>query len=262
MTEMAINTIHIIYFSATGTTLKTAKAIAEGGRVPNVKMHNLTRGTDAELRIPDNEMALFAAPVYAGRIPAIMADALMKVKGVGTPAVVVCVYGNRDYDDALLELKSIADRQGFLPVSAAAFIAQHSIFPKLAAGRPDDVDTQAMREFGRRSMELAADAYNVCSRQFPVPGNYPYKEAKAIPLIPRTRRCDKCGACAKECPAHAIDPDNPSHTDAAKCISCAHCIHICPKHARRWGGLKYMMASRKFVKLFSDRKEPFILYRR
>ena len=262
MAEMAINTIHIIYFSATGTTLKTAKAIAEGGRVPNVKMHDMTRGADTELHIPKNEAVLFAAPVYAGRIPAIMADALTKVRGEGTPAVVVCVYGNRDYDDALLELKSIAERQGFLPVSAAAFIAQHSIFPELAAGRPDSVDIQDIREFGRMGLKLAADVHNVCLHQFHVPGNYPYKEAKAIPLIPRTHGCDKCGACAKECPAHAIDPENPSHTDAAKCISCAHCIHICPKHARHWGGLKYMIASRKFVRLFSDRKEPFILYRR
>ncbi len=255
------DSLHIICFSATGTTLKTAKAVAEGCGISNVRVHNLIGDAEAEAHIPKNGMALFAAPVYAGRIPPIMAERLKGFVGSDTPAMVVCVYGNRDYDDALLELKSIAERQGFLPVSAAAFIAQHSIFPQLAAGRPDAGDMEMMREFGRRSMALAADAQRVCATPFSVPGNYPYKEAKAIPLTPKTHGCDKCGACAKGCPVHAIDPENPSRTDAEKCISCAHCIHICPKHARRWGGLKYTLASRKFVKLFSERKEPFITYR-
>ena len=255
--------LYKITFSPTGGTQKAADLLVENWEAQSISV-DLTdpNAHFSDVSLAAEDVAVISVPSYAGRVPAPAIQRLTAMQGNGARAVLVCVYGNRDYDDALLELKSIADRQGFLPVSAAAFIAQHSIFPKLAAGRPDNADIQAMREFGRRSMELAADAYNVCSRQFPVPGNYPYKEAKAIPLIPRTRRCDKCGACAKKCPAHAIDPDNPSHTDAAKCISCAHCIHICPKHARRWGGLKYMMASRKFVRLFSDRKEPFILYRR
>lgn len=39
---------------------------------------------------------------------------------MGTPAIAVCVYGNRDYDDALIELKDAIEANGFKTVAAAA----------------------------------------------------------------------------------------------------------------------------------------------
>ena len=67
-------------------------------------------------------------------------DAFEKIKGDKTPAVLVCVYGNRNYDDALLELKDISEANGFVPIAAGAFIARHSIFSDVAVGRPDKED--------------------------------------------------------------------------------------------------------------------------
>ena len=36
---------------------------------------------------------------------------LLRVKGDGSPAIIVCSYGNRDYEDMLVELKDFADCQ-------------------------------------------------------------------------------------------------------------------------------------------------------
>ena len=41
-----------------------------------------------------------------------------------TPAVLVVVYGNRAYDDALLELSDIATGAGFVPLAAGAFVGE------------------------------------------------------------------------------------------------------------------------------------------
>ena len=43
--------------------------------------------------------------------------------------------------------------------------------------------------------------------QVQVPGNHPYKEFHAIPMVPKANSsCIACGKCAIECPVEAIDP--------------------------------------------------------
>ena len=68
-------------------------------------------------------------------------------------AIVAVIYGNRDYDDALLELADIAVEDGFEVVAAGAFIAQHCIFPKVANGRPDASDMAVATDFIKRAKE-------------------------------------------------------------------------------------------------------------
>ena len=64
-----------------------------------------------------------------------------------TPAVIAAVYGNRHYDNALLQMRNILAEQGFYVIAARTFIAEHSVFPSVAAGRPDQKDKAAMKEF-------------------------------------------------------------------------------------------------------------------
>ena len=114
---MKIETVHLVYFSATYTTRKVAREVARvvGGRVVE---HDVTcRLPEGETVLRgEGELLLAAAPVYAGRIPGRMAEALKAFRGDGTPAITVCVYGNRDYDDALVELLDCVEAQGFRAV--------------------------------------------------------------------------------------------------------------------------------------------------
>ena len=82
-----------------------------------------------------------------GRIPTQTLISLNQIKANKTPAIVVCVYGNRDYDDALLELKEVVESNGFTVISAGAFVAQHSIFPQVGQNRPDEKDLTKIKEF-------------------------------------------------------------------------------------------------------------------
>lgn len=47
-------------------------------------------------------------PVYAGRVPALAVERLKGMKTSGVKCVIVAVYGNRAYKDALVEMQDVA----------------------------------------------------------------------------------------------------------------------------------------------------------
>lgn len=257
---MVITDIHLVYFSATYTTRKIARAIAEqiGSRITRYDITNELPAGDILLDKKD-ELLVVGVPVYAGRIPPAAAKALAGFKGADTPAIVVGVYGNRDYDDAILELRDVVEANGFKTIAAGAFIAQHSIFPAVATHRPDERDVREIGKFAQACKDKIADIENI--RALPrlkVKGNTPYKIPKGIPIHPvgKKKTCNQCGVCAKQCPAKAIPQDEPYKTNRQTCISCGRCIVICPQKSRRFKGLLYKIAGWKFTKDNSKRKEP------
>lgn len=150
------------------------------------------------------------------------------MKGNGQKAVAVVVYGNREYEDALLETKDALEANGFQVIAAAAFIAEHSIVRSIAAGRPDADDETICRQFAVDVMAKADDAAPV-----QVPGYSPYKELKPSVFHPAaSESCIKCGACAEQCPMSAIPLDDPSQTNNDFCINCMRCIQVCPQQCR------------------------------
>lgn len=240
-----------IYFSATDTTKRITEAVASFGQ-DRFSSINLTLKESPGLFAADNTVVV-GVPVYGGRVPQIAAERLSSVTGSDTKCIALTVYGNRDYDDALLELCDILTVQGFNVVSAGAFIAEHCIFPEVAGGRPDKEDMEDIKEFALQS--FAKTAPLDLSR---VKGNRPYKQPSAIPMHPSVNGmlCNSCGTCATQCPSRAIDPANPRNTDTAKCITCCRCIHICPNGARGFSGTPYTLTSEKFTKAYSARRSP------
>ena len=114
--------VKLIYFSATGTTQKVLESIAKGTTVEDVEHINLTLPEGAQQTIPpfSDELVMIGAPVYGGRLPVDAINRLKQLKASKTLAVLIIVYGNRDFDDALLELKNLAIELGFNPVSGGA----------------------------------------------------------------------------------------------------------------------------------------------
>ena len=216
----------IAHFSPTGGTKKVADAIAAGFNIPFVEM-DLTKA-DFAVTLGENDALMVVLPVFAGRVPQISLERLSALKGNGQKAVAVVVYGNREYDDALLETKDALEANGFQVIAAAAFIAEHSIVRSIAADRPDAEDEAICRQFAADVMAKADDAATV-----QVPGNTPYKELKPSVFHPSaSESCVKCGVCAEQCPLGAIPLDDPSQTNNDVCINCMRCIQVCPQHCR------------------------------
>ena len=76
-------------------------------------------------------------PTYAGRFPKLLQPYTEKIKGNNSLAVFVATYGNRDYEDSLLELKNIFEDNGFKTLAASTFVTEHSSTSKLATKRPN-----------------------------------------------------------------------------------------------------------------------------
>ena len=198
-------------------------------------------------------------PVFAGRIPAICAQQLKNLKGQGTPAIVAVVFGNRAYEDALLELTDLLRENGFLPIGGCAMVARHSIFPAVAKGRPDEQDTQRLQAFTETCKGLVEKGE--WKETLNVPGNHPYREAGGLPLRPSgDKKCIDCGICVGVCPVQAIPADNPRITEKDKCIVCTACIYHCPQNARGFHGLPYIAAEMAFKKKCAEPQAAEFFY--
>ena len=146
---MEIRNVTSIFFSPTGSTRRLVSMLSKTfpSKPREVDITPYTqRGLSMDFG-PD-DLVLFGVPVYGGRIPSPAVQTLRRMQGSRTPAVLVAAYGNREYDDALLELADIAAANGFIPFAAAALIAEHSIMHSVAAGRPDAQDAKKIEAFG------------------------------------------------------------------------------------------------------------------
>lgn len=224
--------IFSIIFSPTGGTQRVADRLCEalGQDRQSIDLCDRFRNTESVSFAP-GDICVVAVPSFAGRVPAAAAERLQKLIGNGAMAVPVAVYGNRAYEDTLLEMKHILTGQGFRCIAAVAAIAEHSMLRQYAAGRPDAQDMAELDLFAGKIMNAVRSDSISCD--LPVPGNFPYRDIGAFLKPETTETCIRCGVCADMCPAGAIPMDEPSATDLNRCISCVRCISICPMQARR-----------------------------
>lgn len=250
-----LNITQLYYFSPTGGTKKAAEIFCEGlaEHLTEVNLGDKKR----EIIQPECDLIIVAAPVFGGRIPELVSEKLKKIGGSGKKAVTLAVYGNRAYEDALLELNRIMEEQGFQVIASAALVAQHSMAPEVAKGRPDDADRKEIQDFAQQVQRKLEQRTR---EKVKVPGNYPYKEAMNLPVTPISLpECNLCGTCEKICPTDAIRiKDSSVMTDAEKCILCMACTAACPENARvlpaplrekmgqMLGGLKDVRSAKEF----------------
>lgn len=243
-----------LLFSPTGGTKKAAQAIS-GSWPDSVETLDLTDASldFSKISFQAGDLVLLAVPSFGGRVPNLAGQRLAKITGGGACCVLLCVYGNRAYEDTLVELQDLAEGCGFRVLAAGAAIAEHSIMHQFAAGRPDPADLAHLNIFSQKILEKFHSGEETA---LSLPGNRPYKKAGAIPLVPKAGKdCSNCGLCAKQCPARAIDPEKVKSADGARCIACMRCVVNCPKKTRKVNGAMVTAAALSMKKVCSQRKE-------
>ncbi len=243
-----------IVFSPTGGTAKAAELLSSQWSEEVETLDLCDRKVDpARCTVGSDDLVLIAMPSYGGRIPALAAERLGHIKGNGAVCVLLCVYGNRAYEDTLVEMQDIAERDGFQVIAAVAAVAEHSIMHQYAAGRPDGQDSERLGAFAARILEK----FQGGDRSVPaIPGNRPYKKGGGVGLVPKGgAACLQCGKCAVLCPAGAISLADPKTADKDKCISCMRCVAVCPQSARKVSAAMVSVAALAIRKACSVRKE-------
>lgn len=228
---MDIEKATVLYFTGTNTTKRYAEAFACA--LPyETEVESLRFDHPINKNFSDKELFVLAGPVFGGYLPAFVWEQLENVKGSNTPAVLLAVYGARDYDNALLEMDTKLSAKGFVAVGATALVARHSIVTSIASNRPDSHDLDEVKHFASDIATRLHDMNSLSDApQFSFKGNLDGHAAKnPAPLV--SQDCIECGICATECPVGAIPEDEPNTTDENLCISCMRCVELCPNGAR------------------------------
>jgi len=247
---MDIGKVVAVYFSPTGGTRKYVKEIAKRIKSDYEEI-DLTNAVNREKKYQfgKDDLVVFGSPVYFGRIPRIKDGIFDRLKGDNTTAIFTVTYGNRDYEDALLELGNICSKNGFIGISAAALIAPHAYSPRIAYERPHNNDLFALDIFVKRIKEII-DKQGFKTKSLTIKGKYPYKKYLSSPYFPSLRKkCNNCGICIVRCPTEAIDINNPNLLEKGKCIACHACIKNCPYKMRKVKKLMFYIS-----RFFLERK--------
>ena len=204
-----------IIFSPTGGTEKVADAITNTWGLPVNKIDLSNAETDySSLSFEKDDIVLIAAPSFGGRVPSLATQRISNIHGNHTPCVIVCVYGNRAYEDTLIELSGFAKK-----------ISEKINNNLTSLSTPQIPGTRPYKKAAGIGLVPKAD-----------------------------NNCTDCGLCARQCPAQAISKENPKVTDSKKCISCMRCVVQCPQSSRKVNGAMVSVAALAMKKACSTRK--------
>jgi len=271
---LQLHTVSAAYFSATGTTRCIVKTIAQDlAHTLSLPLQEFDFSLPSARQVPlsfsPHDLVLLGTPVYAGRVPNLLLPYIASCRGMGALAVPIVLYGNRAFDDALMELRNTLEEGGFHTIGAAAFVGEHSFGRDLAAGRPDASDLDLAHSFAQGiATKLIASDFEAPPSPISVPGNNPvgpyFRPTDANGAVIDIRKvkpvtsedCADCKWCAEHCPMGAISYERVSDIPGI-CIKCNACVKACPTGAKFFTDPAYRFHRDDITARYQDpRKEP------
>ena len=158
---MEFKKVNLVYFSATDVSKKYAQAMGNALEKEVVEFDFTVPENRDPAKAPafgKDDLVILALPIYGGRVPTVCLEYVEALKGDETPCVVIGTYGNRHYDDAVVEMEDLMNERGFVVAAGGAVVGRHSFSDNIAGNRPDAADLEGAAEFikkrGRMTRKL------------------------------------------------------------------------------------------------------------
>lgn len=292
-----------IYFSGTGITEKVVCTISTELKdsisrliEKNIELFEFdftpVNSRKDRLSFSREDIVVIGVPTIAGRVPNLLLKYLNSIEGNGAICIPVVTFGNRNFDDSLVELSSIMKERGFNVIAAAAFVGEHSFSRILGGGRPDSRDIDLIKDFACKVAQKLNDLNifeylkfedscsfdgkkfdfekNIESIELNELGSIPFRnyftprdrygnKIDFISIKPKTdmNLCDDCKVCYELCPLGSIEYDDVSNV-SGKCMKCCACTKKCPKGAKYFDDEGYIYHMKELEDMYMERKEPKI----
>ena len=228
-----MKSLSVITFSPTGQSKACVLSVAKATK-KHFSERDITQPiTRQQAVFYENSLLLLGFPVYGGRVPSLFSDYIKeRLTCKNCKAVAIATYGNRAYEDALVEIEDLLLEKGVPLVGCAAMVCQHSYTEKVGEHRPDIMDFQLLDRL----------AVSLESATLPVhpAGNRPYRMSMVLPSpsympVLNEHVCKHCLQCADVCPTGALQTK-----DSNLCIHCCACIKVCPHQALSMEDLRFL----------------------
>lgn len=279
--------ICVMYFSGTGTTGKVCEKFSVSLKkffeevadkdfdknklysnvcYSEISTHNITPLENRNIfpNYDSEDIVIIGLPTIAGRVPNLILPYLKKVEFNNALCVPIVLFGNRNYDDSLMEISKLIENNGGRLIAGAAVVGEHSFSEILAKGRPNTDDLNEIEEFARVvSEKIISENYDVPE----IKGCYPLRDyfkpqdrygnlINFISIKPKTdiKLCDDCKLCVKLCPLGSINYEDVSFIEG-KCMKCCACIKKCHKNAKYFDDEGYIFHMRELEEVYFEHKE-------
>lgn len=200
---MNITRLHLIFFSPVFhtrviTRMLGARLNAELGLAETPVEHDITDYSQASpsLRFGPEDLVILASPVYGGRLPYPCRTASDAVRRRKTPALLVVSYGNRAFEDALLEMKDIVEKQKFLPSRPQPVLQNTALLPSMPQDAPTPMTKRPTPPFPPPSKRSWTALIPVCPIRFPYRGIIPIVCTGNLPCPRQSTNAVQSAACA------------------------------------------------------------------
>lgn len=270
---MDISCVKAVFYSATGSTKKVVTAlatkVAEELDVPMQKLNfSYPQFREDKKIFEKTDLVIFGVPVYAGRVPNKMLPYIQKgFEGNNAIAIPVVTFGNRSFDNGLIELRNELEKNQFHTIAGGAFPARHAFSDKIGdPNRPNADDFQVIMHFSEQLAKKVREMKEIPEpiavrgddsiEQYYIPLGIDGQPTKFLKAKPQTHEdlCGLCGICARTCPMGAISLLNPKEIPGT-CIKCQSCVRKCPSQAKYFNDPAFLSHRAMLEQSYTERCE-------